>query len=415
MSSLSIVLKQLGYDVLGSDVKDDYFTEKELIRNGIFYTSFDKNNIKDDYIYISSSCYNEENVEVKEVKRRNLPFFYYHEFLANFFNGVKIGVCGTHGKTTTVSLLEKLFDDEKCVIIRGDGHGKADQEYEYYIFEACEYKDHFLYYNYDYLVINNIDLDHLDYFKDEDSIISSFQKVANKSKCIIVNNDNDLICKIKHDNIVTFGIEKNSDFMAVIKEENQKGFLLEINIKNSNEKILIQLPVTGRHMIYNFLASFCIYYLNKLDIKKIQEKLDNYHLPNRRLEEIKLKNSDNIVVVDYAHHPTEIKACLEALKQKYEKEIIVIFQPHTYSRTLKLKKEFIEVFSKLESFYLCNTFTSKREQYDENIEKEVRSIFKNSLEFNDEVLIDISKLSNKVILFLGAGALDKYIKTLSSL
>ncbi|MDD3999810.1 MAG: Mur ligase domain-containing protein, partial [Bacilli bacterium] len=137
MSALAGILKDLGHEVTGSDVEEDFFTSKKLKEKDLKALVFDKNNITDDKIYIASSCYQEDNEEVSEVLRRKLPFFYYHKFIGQYFNNTKIGVSGTHGKTTTTSLIAKFFEDNKISYLIGDGSGGGTKDYDFFIFEAC--------------------------------------------------------------------------------------------------------------------------------------------------------------------------------------------------------------------------------------------------------------------------------------
>lgn len=404
MSALASILKDLGYEVTGSDVAEEYFTSKKLQTKGINYTLFDANNITDDKIYIASSCYDRENVEVREVLENNYLFYYYHDFIEMFFIN-KIGISGTHGKTTTTSLITKLFEKEKIAYLIGDGTGGGVKGYDYFIFEACEYKNHFLRYNYKYLIINNIDYDHPDFFASIDEVINSFKKASNNAEFLIINFD-DQNCKlIEHPNKLTFGFNDGADIKATILQSHINGYTIKVDIEDKHYQFY--LPFTGIHMIYNFLAALAVYYLNNLKFEDVQDLLFAYHKPSRRMEETYYY--DNIIIDDYAHHPKEIKACLEAIKQKYPtKEIVIIFQPHTYSRTLALKDEFKEVF-KDKDLYLVKTFTSKREGESKELEREVYKVFDNAKMFRESDLKKIKELSNKVILFLGAGNINKYI------
>lgn len=163
-------------------------------------------------------------------------------------------------------------------------------------------------------------------------------------------------------------------------------------------------------MIYNFLAALSVYYLNNLNFDDVQELILTYVKPSRRMEETYY--FDNIIIDDYAHHPIEIQACIDAITQKYPtKELVIIFQPHTYSRTIALSEEFKKVF-KDRDLYLVKTFTSKRETSNKNLEKQVFEIFENAKMFREKDIKTIKKLNNKVILFLGAGNVDKYISNI---
>jgi UDP-N-acetylmuramate--alanine ligase len=404
MSSLASILKDLGFNVTGSDVEEEFFTSKKLREKNLTVLSFDKDNIKEDTVYIASSCYGRENVEVEEVLSKGYEFYYYHNFIEHFFKTHKIGVSGTHGKTTTTNLTTNFFKGEAIAYLIGDGSGGGEINYEYFIFEACEYKNHLLEYTFSDLVINNIELDHPDFFHNVDEVVDTFQKAAQNAKRIIINADDENCLKLKHDNILSFGIY-NGDIRASIIKAHQNGFSIEVKVKDLVYSYFI--PFVGIHMIYNFLAAFSVCYLNNIDLDSLQEKLLNGVRPSRRMEEYFYY--DNIIIDDYAHHPKEIEMCLSGIKQKYpDKDLVVVFQPHTYSRTLALKDDFKKVFTGVK-LYLAKTFTSKRESMDKNLDSEVMAIFPEARVFQVHDLKEFKLLHDTVILFLGAGVINKYI------
>lgn len=404
MSALAGILQDLGCKISGSDVEEDFFTTKKLFNRGIKPLIFDENNIVDDKVYIASSCYQEDNPEVKKVKEMNLPFFYYHEFIEYYFRKTKIGISGTHGKTTTTSLLANFMKEKKIAYLIGDGSGEATTDYQYFIFEACEYKNHFLNYTYDYLIINNVDYDHPDFFSSIDEVKESFQKAANRANTLIINADDKWCNTINHANKITFGMN-DANVSCNIIEKHLNGYNIEVQLFNKTKRLF--LPFAGEYMIYNFLAALTASYLNGVDIDNIQKKLLNYQKPSRRMEEYYYY--DNIIIDDYAHHPKEIEECIKAIEQMYpSKELIIIFQPHTYTRTFALEKEFQQVFKNYE-LYLARTFTSKREEKSKKFDNKVFTIFPNAKVFNIQDIKELKKRHNSVILFLGAGNIDKYI------
>lgn len=409
MCALACALKDLGYQVSGSDYSTNYFTTKILTEKNIYPLEFSTDNITADKIYIASHAYDDNNIEVSEIKKQGYQLYYYSNFIEHFFNKTKIGVSGTHGKTTVTSLIRDFLPKDKTTYIIGDGRGGGVKDYQYFVFEACEYKNHFLNYTFDYLVINNIELDHPDFFKTVDDVLHSFQQASDRAKCLIINGDDSNCQKISHPHKITFGLNPNNDVYAIIKDQHQYGFLIEVY--KQDETILLNIPYPGIFMVYNVLA--CLATLEAMGIKNInyQEKIVNFQKPYRRQEEYFYY--DNILIDDYAHHPTEIKMCLQAIKQKYpDKKLIVIFQPHTYSRTLHLLNEFKEAFQDLDIFYLEKTFTSVREQYDEEKEEFILKQFTNAKRFNVQVLKQISKMHNACILFLGAGDVSKHINSI---
>lgn len=409
MSALACSLKQMGNDVSGSDVAEDFFTTPFLNENQIEIFPFDIKNITDDKIYIISRAYDDKNIEVKKIFENKLPYYYYHDFINHYYSGTKIGVSGVHGKTTTAKIITSLMEDYSLSAIIGDGTGIGNLDYDYFIFEACEYKNHFHIFSYDYLIINNIDFDHPDFFENLEKVKASFQKVSTKAKVLIINGDDENCSEIMHPHKYTFGFGKEN-FTKVIKAiETSRGYNLDIEI--DNQKLSLSFPFFGKHMIYNFLASLTVYYLIGGNIEKVPEKINKLTLPQRRMEEYNY--NDNIIIDDYAHHPTEIKACIAAVKKKYpEKKIVVFFEPHTYSRTLKLASEFKNSFIGVAELYLAKTFTSKREKYNRKLEKRVKNIFSNTKKFNRRTLSKIKKYYNSVIIFMGAGNIRKHIKNI---
>lgn len=406
MSALACILHDLGNDVMGSDVEKHFYTEESLISKNISILSFSKENIKrltNNYIVIIGDAYNKENEEVKEVIGKRV-YYYYHDFIEKYFRN-KIGVSGTHGKTTTVSLCVKLLESINMSYLIGNSCGKGSKDYEYFIFEACEYKNHFLKYTYEYLIITNIDYEHLDFYHSIEETIESFQKASNNAKVIIVNGDDNNIKKISHNNIIRYGFNYDNDYVVSNITQYKDGFKIKIVYKEGEEEL--KIPLVGIHNIYNFLAAYVLY-----KVLKVKDNVENlmytYEYPVRRLNVRKYKSS--LIIDDYAHHPTEIKALISCVKQMYDDEIIIIFEPHTYSRTLGLKKEFSECFKGIYKLYLCNTFTSSREVYNEELEDEVKKVFPNATMYSENVLEELKKEKHKVIIFLGAGQVYEDIR-----
>lgn len=397
-SSLACYLKDLGYIVHGSDVKNYFFTEEALRKKEIPIYEYNIDNIdgKDIYI-IGHSTFN--NIETKKVIKNDYKYYFYNEFINNIKYKKKIAVSGTHGKTTTAKLLTHMMSNIKPSYIIGDGEGYGNIHSKELIFEACEYKNHFHAYYPEILLINNIELDHPDFFKSTKELIKSFQKIASQSKYLIINGD-DLNCKkIKHKNKLTYGFNKDNDYICKILKKEEKGFIISINDK------VISLPFTGLHMIYNFLACYTV--IDKF-YNTLCYDLTIFKYPNRRLSIKEINNK--IFIDDYAHHPTEIKALFEAVKQMYpNNKYIIVFQPHTYSRTLKLKKDFVKNLKLFNEIYIYNTFVS-REKYNKKLENKVNKIFKCFKRFNEEEFVNKVKNEEKnIYFFVGAGTLNEYL------
>lgn len=407
MCALAHFLKSQNEIVMGSDVANTFFTDEKL--KDITVLTFQKENIinNSDAYFIISYAYNEENnIEVKTIIENNYNYKYYSDFINDYSKGIVIGVSGTHGKTTTSKLIVQLFKQDKISYVIGDGTGGGIIDYKYFLIEACEYKHHFIKYNYDYLIINNIEYDHPDFYNNIEEVYQAFSNASTKAKRIIVNNDS-LAKNINHDSKITYGIFNNSFVKGNIISITRTGFLLNIQVENNSYNM--QLPFFGIHMIYNFLAAFTLYYLThqEIDIDLIKQLMKNYELPSRRCEEYII--GSNIIIDDYAHHPTEIESTYKAIKQKYpDHDITIVFQPHTYSRTIFLSDEFINVFRDKKAYYI-KTFLS-REEYDPLKEIVVNNVFKNLKEYNEKEILDILKQKNQIILFMGAGNIYDKIK-----
>ena len=180
-------------------------------------------------------------------------------------------------------------------------------------------------------------------------------------------------------------------------------------MKINNTKYRYILNNTGKFFIYDFLGALSIYYFYNFDLLKVQEKMNLYKNPERRMNEYIYL--DNIVIDDYAHHPSEMKACLNAIKQKYSnKKLVVIFEPHTYTRTIRLKDKFKDVFNEVDELYLAKTFTSKREKKSRDLEAEVLKIFDNAKRYDRKIFAKFKKEKNNVIVIMGAGNLLESIK-----
>ncbi len=402
MSSLAKLLKEEGNEVLGSDVDEYYFTEDTLKEQEIEIKSFNRSNITKDYFYIIGNAFNKSNIEVDEIINQKNDYLYYHEFIGQKLNKKIIACSGTHGKTTTSFLLVDFLEKE-CNYIIGDGEG-GSFDTDLLVLEACEYKEHFLSYHPELLIITNIELDHTDFYKNEKQLFTSFQKLANQSQMVLVNGDDKWGKKIKHINKLTYGFNKNNDIQIKILSTTTRGYYIQVKYQNN---MYLKVPYLGRHMIYNYVSS----YMAAILLKKKPFLSEEGKLPKRRLSTCQFKNS--VVIDDYAHHPTEIKSLCETLRLMYPtKKINVIFQPHTYERTLHFKKDFIKVLKKFDKVYILDVFTSKRENKNYSLQKKIDKFFHRFYRYDDECLKCIGKLDD-VWVFLGAGVTNRLIQKLT--
>lgn len=398
MGPLACILKELGYEVSGSDIDKYIFIQDELDKRDIPYYSFNKDNIKDGYTVIIGNAFNEDHVEVKAaLGNKNVKCYKFVEFIARLVEQHRsISIAGTHGKTTTTGLAYHLFKDfDKTSVLIGDGVGHGIKDSKYFILETDEFQDHFLNYFPTYALINNIEMDHVDYFHTMDRYLQSFEKFTNQVKeRVVIWGDDVNIKKLNINNqIFKFGLKDNNDLVAKNIIENKEGLSFDVYI---HKELFghFNLPFFGQHMLLNSLAVISLGYLEGMEYAYISKQLPTFKGTNRRYQ---VKEVGNCVYVDdYAHHPTAIKFVIQATRTRYpDKKIVAIFKPDRFSRGARFKKEFAYEMSKADYTYFC--------PFPENAVKE---------DGIDIDIYDIAELlpSSKVILEddTGAKELSKY-------
>lgn len=361
MSTLAQILSDLGNEVMGyDDCIDHKFTEDGLIERNIpiYYDS--NHELDKDAIVTYSVALSENHPELVRAKNLGLTVKKYAEIMGDVISMFKsIGVSGTHGKTTTSSLIRHILEYAGgCNYFIGAGDGYASRENDYFVVESDEFNRHFTYYHPMYSVITNIEAEHLECYKDIDDIRNTFETFANQtSKLVVANGDNSEVTKINYNSkVILYGFSFNND--CVIKNLNltDSGSRFDLYIK---EELYgsFDLPLFGKHMVSNACAAILI--CRELGIEKevMYEAIKTFKNAKRRFA---IENVLGTTIIDdYAHHPTEIKVTLEAVRQKYpDKRIAVVFKPNTYSRTKDFKDEFIEALSIADKVYLteidCN-------------------------------------------------------------
>ena len=394
MSALANILADLGHEVKGADYDKKFFTEATL-RESIIVEKFENCILSKEYFYIIGNAFKVSDI-TKKIISSGYNYLFYSNFLEEYFKMKKIGISGSHGKTTTTFFTSQLISKKINALI-GDGTGVGNFDSEYFLLEACEYQNHFLNYTYEYLVILNIDYDHPDFFKTNNEYVYAFFKAALNASVIIVNYD-DLNCrKIVHKNKITFGFNPNADIVLKQKEN-----LLVVKIDDIEYEM--ELNFYGKHMTYDLAAAFIVCYLIGEEPEVIINKIPLLKLPARRFFEKKMQN-DIILVNDYAHHPTEIAAIINSIRLKYPKhKLCVVYQGHTYSRTNTFLYDYVSALNAADSVYIMPTFSSVRE-----MEEDEYSLLKASKEFKKYSREDIESLfwgENMVVAFLGAGDID---------
>ncbi|MBR4694223.1 MAG: UDP-N-acetylmuramate--L-alanine ligase [Bacilli bacterium] len=355
MSTLAQILFDLGNDVIGYDDARDYkFTEKGLEEREILIYYDHEHPLDKDTIVTYSVAVPEDHPEMKRVKELGLKIKKYSEIMGDVVGMFKsIGVSGTHGKTTTSTMIKTILENSiGCNYFIGAGDGKASLEKEYFVVESDEFNRHFLDYHPMYAIITNIEAEHLECYKDIDDIRESFEKFANQtSRLVICNGDNEEVRKINFlPKAIYYGFGFNNDVVIRNLKLETDASRFDIEIKGEFYGSF-EIPLFGKHMVQN--ATAAIIMAKELGIEKdiIYNSLKNFENAERRFAISKVGNTT--IIDDYAHHPTEIKSTLEAVRQKYpNKRIVVVFKPNTYSRTRDFKDDFITALNVADKAYL---------------------------------------------------------------
>ena len=410
MSSLAQIAYDMGNEVQGSDEETYFFTQEKLEQRNIPMYYYGAENIKEGYEVILGNAFDETHVEYRRAKELGLTTYTYSQFLGKLLSEIpSIAVTGAHGKTTTTTMTSIIFKHSHVTsYLIGDGTGHGEKNSEYMIAEACEYYRHFLAYHPDYAVVTNIDFDHPDYFNDEHDMFDAFQSFVNQVKnTVVICGDDRLASQLKPANAKTvkYGFNDGNDYQIKNVQTTSEHSKFDI-YKNSELLGTFTMAVFGLHDISNATSAIALADLNGISIEKIQESLDMYKPAERRFSEHKLGNS--VVVDDYAHHPSEIKATIDSARRKYaDKEVIAIFQPHTYTRTAKFLNEFAESLETADKVFLCPIFASVREKEKIVGIEDLQKVTKGAQIINNEEDFDKLNFDNSVFLFMGAGNINK--------
>lgn len=395
MSSLAVIMKQLGYQVEGSDIAKHFFTEEELIKNNIPIMVYDEKNITEGLTIIRGLSITAENPELIAAKKLNLKIIDYNEMVGLLTKEFKtICVAGCHGKTTTTSMISHVLDEiEGINYLIGDGTGHAAKDNQYFALESCEYRRHFLSYTPYYAIILNIDLDHVDYFKDINDVISAYEEYANSTtNMVLAYGDDANVRKMNlHKKVAYFGFENNNDIIATNINYTKEGTSFDVYIE---EKLYghFDLPIYGRHQLIDALATISVCYYEKINAEEVSLHLKTFTGAKRRFTETKV--GDSIIIDDYAHHPNEVKSTINAIKQKYpDKQIIAIFQPHTFSRTKEFQHELAKVLSATTAAYIMDIHPAREKQ--EDFPDITKDIIINKMTNGYPLTINDAKILNK--------------------
>lgn len=437
MSALAFMLKKEKIYVQGSDESENDEIKKLKKKGILVFKKHKKENLKNIDIVVYSSAILDDNEELKNARLNNLIILKRAQLLAMVASKYKtiISIAGSHGKTTTTAMISEMFlyANLKPTLHLGGELKKINSNYKignknFFITESCEYKDNFLYLHPDISVILNIDADHLDYFGDLNGVKKSFLKFSKNIKQgginIVCKDDENSSKILKSANLVTFGL-KNSDISAInIKEYETELYSFDVIFQQLNIGN-VKLNIFGKHNIYNALASIMVGLLCGIDFCDIKFALENFSGTKRRTEYIgEFKGAK--IYHDYAHHPSQIKEMLKIgnhLAESCNGRFIVVYEPHTYSRTKYLINEFIEVFKSVDKLYLAPVYSARENLLQgfssdylcdclkkENIDCTVVDDYK-KIKFQL-----LSKLMQGDIVFiLGAGSIEKLAKNFKNM
>lgn len=410
MSSLAQILFDAGEQVQGSDIDKYFFTEQPLRERNIPIFTFDADNVKEGMTIIAGNAFPDEHPEIVRAREIGLEVIRYHKFLGEYIgNYTSVAITGAHGKTSTTGLMSHVVGGYKPTsYLIGDGTGAGHEDASYFVMEACEYRRHFLAYNPDYAVMTNIDFDHPDYFANIEDVYAAFQSLALQvKKAIIACGDDEHLQRIQANvPVVYYGFGAENDFEARNVEKTTEGTTFDVFVRNEFYSTFF-IPLFGDHAILNTLAviSLCQYEGIPTDI--IQERLHTYKGVKRRFTETEIGN--NILIDDYAHHPTEIRATIQSARQKYpDRELVAIFQPHTFTRTQAFLQDFAQSLSLADTAYLCDIFGSAREKQGALSIDDLASLIEGSAVITTESIVALKKHEGAVFLFMGAGDVNKF-------
>lgn len=420
MSTLAQILSDLGAEVSGYDDAKEYkFTQVGLEERNIPIYYDHEHDIDKDTIVTYSVAFKEDHEEIQRVKRLGLKIKKYNEIMGDVIDMfTSIGVSGTHGKTTTSSLIRHLLENTVgCNYFIGAGDGYAKKDNKYFVVESDEFNRHFTAYHPTYAVITNIEAEHLECYKDIDDIRNTFEIFANQTKkLIIANGDNEEVRKINYKTRVLFyGFNEDNDIVIKNIKLLETGSVFDLYIDNEFYGHF-DIPLYGKHMVSNAAAAIAI--AKELGLKQdtIHKLLETFHNAKRRFAETKIGNC--VIIDDYAHHPTEIKATLESVKQKYpNKRLVIVFVPNTYSRTKDFKEEFIECFSMADKVYLTE-IKSNRERasdYPGISSHLIVDNLKNGEMIDEDSIDKLKEEKDSVVCFMSCAYIDNLIDSFKNI
>ena len=430
MSGLAEVLLEKGFTVSGSDVKPTPLTQLLSSKGATVYYGQKYDNLTADIdLMVYTSAIHADNPEYVAAQDLHIPILTRAQLLGQMMRNYKtpIAISGTHGKTTTTSMVSEILlaaDTDPTLSIGGilktiNGNIRVGHS-GYFVTEACEYTNSFLSFYPKIGLILNVEEDHLDFFKDIDDIRNSFHQFAlllPKDGALIINGNIPCIESITKQiacPIITFGNSSCFDYSAADISYNEKGCATFTLIKKGHKSSVYTLGVPGEHNIYNALAAIALSELLSIETSVIQKALSEFKGTDRRFEYKGTVNGITIID-DYAHHPTEITATLKAAVNYPHKTLWCLFQPHTYTRTKAFMKEFARALSLADKVILAKIYPARATDdlgiSSATLQKEIEALGKSCFYFPDYEAIEKFILENctpgDLLITMGAGDVVK--------
>jgi UDP-N-acetylmuramate--alanine ligase len=392
MAALACILHDMHYEVNGSDIEKYIFTQDELEKRNIPFTAFDAANIKDDDTVICGVSFGADHPEVKAaMENPTVKMYYYNDYLGKLLESfTSISIAGTHGKSTTTGLLASVLEQESQTgFLIGDGHGYLPEKAENFILESCEFQRHFLSYHPDYALITNIELDHVDYYKDMEDYISAFQSFADQvKKGIVYFGDDPYLPKLSyHVPVISYGLNDGNDYQAKNVIQNEDGMEYDV-YHNGVCEAHISLSEVGMPFLWNSLGCYAMGRVFDMKPESIEAGLQAYQGINRRfvIEEVK----DSVLVDDYAHHPTAIRYMIDAVRKKYpEKKVVALYKPDRYSRLQYFLDDFAAALNTADQACVLD-FPKNAKREDETITVTIQDLLE---KLENGLLLDIDEQS----------------------
>ncbi len=443
MSGLALIMKDLGFNIKGSDQQSSKNIDRLKKHKINIQIGHKKKNLSNATIVVISSAIKKNNPEFLEAKKKKIPIYKRGEMLANIVSLYKnVVVAGSHGKTTTTSIVSTIFSKSKLDpttinggVINSIGNSAKLGKGEWCVLESDESDGSFLQLPFTYSIITNIDDEHLEHYGSIENLKKSFVSFAEKTPsfgktlfCLDDKNNRSILSKIKNQNIITYGLHEKSNFKIknISLQTKYSKFDIEINLPNQTKKVIksLQMPLIGIHNIKNCCASIAVAVLMGISVSLIKKAILEFKGVQRRFNFI-FEHENSIYYDDYAHHPTEIYELLKSTRDVYKsKKIISIFQPHRISRLNKLKKKFTKCFKYSDQVILCPIYRAG-----ENLKLKfkynnfAKDIIKNSKV--DLIMIDDEKelakyvkkniYGNIIVIGMGAGTISNWMRNLPQL